>query len=108
QSSVEPDDIWTWVCSWPISHETYEAVIKGGAWPDDAPVVAPVLGHNLPDDPHEAAKFEFEGEKEIAEQFLKTPITTQEQADQAAVWSKKLNDLFNKVDKLFRAKKDPI
>lgn len=256
---VDPDDIWTWCCSWPISHETYEAVMNGGAWSDDAPrfdgfqrfsgteywvspdgrVKAPKgnllkprshtndylrvhlgaereeyvhrmvaltfigdppdetyevdhvngdradnrvenlrwvtkaenladrefsrgedhyaskltaeqvdeirrepyyrgrdrelaekfgvsiqtvndartgrtwaghrgMGDNLPDDPHEAAKFEFEGEKEIAEAFLKTPITTQQQADQAAVWSKKLSDLFNKVDRLFRAKKDPI
>lgn len=105
---VDPDEVWTWVCSWPISHETYEAIMNGGAWSDDAPVAEAVPGHNLPDDPHEAAKFEFEGEKEIAEAFLKTPITTQQQADQAAVWSKKLSDLFNKVDRMFRAKKDPI
>lgn len=105
---VDPDDIWTWVCSWPIEHETYEAIMNGGAWSDDAPVAEAVPGHNLPDDPHEAAKFEFEGEKEIAEEFLKTPITTQQQADQAAVWAKKLSDLHGKVDKMFRAEKDPI
>jgi len=105
---VAPDDIWTWCCAWPIAHEVYEAVVNGGAWPDDVPVADPVIGHNMPDDPHEAAKYEFEGDREIAEKFLKTKITTQEQADQAAVWSKRFGDLFNKVDRLFRAKKDPI
>jgi len=105
---VDPDDIWTWVCSWPISHETYETIMAGGAWADDAPVADPVIGHNLPDDPHEAAKIEFAGEKELAEEFLKKPVTTQAQADQAAVWAKKLSDLHSKVDKMFRAEKDPI
>lgn len=106
---ADPVDIWTHVCRWPISHEQYEAVAdRGEPWPDDAPVAEASIGHNLPDDPHEAAKLEFEGEKEIAEDFLKKPIASQQQADQAAVWSKKLNDLHGKVDKLFRAKKDPI
>lgn len=105
---VDPDEIWTWVCSWPISHDTYEAIMNGGAWADDAPVAEPVIGHNMPDDPHEAAKIEFAGEKELAEEFLKKPVTTQAQADQAAVWAKKLSDLHGKVDKMFRAEKDPI
>lgn len=105
---VDPDDVWTWCCTWPVSHEEYTAVFEGGSWPDDAPTAEPVVGHNMPEDPHEAAKIEFEGEKEIAEEFLKTPITTQQQADQAAVWAKKLSDLHGKVDRMFRAKKDPI
>lgn len=106
---VDPDEIWTWCCAWPIPHELYEAVTdRDEPWPDDAPVADAVPGHNMPDDPHEAAKIEFAGEKELAEEFLKKPVTTQAQADQAAVWAKKLSDLHGKVDKMFRADKDPI
>lgn len=106
---VNADDIWTWCCSWPISHELYLAVAdRGEAWPDDVAAVTPAAGHNLPDDPHEAAKVEFEGEKEAAEGILRRPITTQDDADRAAVASKRLSDLHGKVDKLFRAEKDPI
>lgn len=107
-SPVDPVDVWSWVCAWPIAHETYEAVSNGEAWPDEPPVAKAVIGHNQPDDPHEAAKFEFEGEKETAEDFLKKPIASQKDADQAAVWAKRLNDLYGKVDRMFRAKKDPI
>lgn len=105
---VDADEIWTWCCSWPIHYETYKVVDDGKAWPDDAPVAEAVPGHNMPEDPHEAAKIEFAGEKELAEEFLKKPITTQAQADQASAWSRKLADLHSKVDKMFRAEKDPI
>lgn len=107
--TVEPDEIWTWCCSWPIAHAVYEAVTEHGKpWPDDAPVAESVIGHNHPDDPHEAVKMEFAGERELAEKFLEQPVTTQEQADMAAVWAKKLSEMYNTADKLFRAKKDPI
>lgn len=109
KASVRPEDVWTLCCSWPVSHEDYQTARKTGRWPDDPPSVPePSIGHNQPDDPHEAAKLEFDGEKEIAEEFLKSPITTQQQADQAAVWAKRLTELYNRVDKMFRAKKDPI
>lgn len=105
----DADDIWTWVCDWPISEEVYRAVAESGkAWGDDPPVAEAKPGHNLPDDPHEALKMEFAAEKELADKFLASAITTQEQADQAAVWSKRLKDIFNRADKLFREKKDPI
>lgn len=104
---VDPVDIWTFCARWPISHEQYEAVAdRGEPWPDDGP--ARGIGHNLPDDPHEAAKLEFEGEKEAAEEILRRPIKTQADADRAAVASKRLSDLHGKVDKMFRAEKDPI
>lgn len=104
---IRPEDIWTYCCSWPISHELYEAVSdRGEAWPDDGP--ARRIGDNLPDDPHEAAKIEFEGEREAAEEILAKPIVTQNDADRAAVASKRLAELHGKVDKMFRAEKDPI
>jgi hypothetical protein len=104
---ADPDSVWTYVARWPISHEQYEAVMGGAPWPDDGLARAEV-GHNLPDDPHEAAKIEFEGEKEAAEEILARPIKTQADADRAAVAAKRLSDLHGKVDKMFRAEKDPI
>jgi len=105
--AVDPDSVWTYCARWPISHEQYEAVMDGAPWPDDGPSRADA-GHNLPDDPHEAAKIEFEGEKETAEEILARPIKTQADADRAAVAAKRLSDLHGKVDKMFRAEKDPI
>lgn len=105
---VDPVDVWSWCCRWPVSEDDYWMAREKKVWPDDPPA-PPSIGHNMPtDDPHEAAKLEFEGEKEIAQDFLKKPITTQQQADQAAVWAKRLTELHNRVEKMFRAKKDPI
>lgn len=99
--------IWTYCSRWPIETEQYEAVAeRGEVWPDDGGNRG--MGDNLPEDPHEAAKIEFEGEKEAAEEILRKPIKTQAEADRAAVAAKRLSDLFGKVDKLFRAEKDPI
>ena len=111
RKNIDPGKIWTFCCNKPVSYDAYLAALDGKGWPEDPPALpeAPAeLGHNLPTDPNEALKVEFAGEKELAEGFLKTQITTQEQADQAAVWSKKLSDIHGKADKLFRSEKDPI
>lgn len=106
--ALDPVDIWTWCCRWPITEASYRDVAENGkAWPDDAPVADGGIGHNQPDDPHEALKVEFAGEQELAEQFLKTPITTQEQADRAAVWSKKLATIAKKATDLHKVDKQP-
>jgi len=105
---ADPVDVWTWVCSWPITEAVYRDVAENGkGWPDDVPVAVATIGHNQPPDPHEALKVEFEGERELAEQFLKTPITTQAQADQAAVWSKKLSAIAKKATDLHKVEKQP-
>lgn len=103
---VIPADIWTWVCRWPVAERTWRDVAENGKpWPDDAPT--PPKTHNLPSDPHEALTVEFAGEKEMAEAFLKTPITTQEQADQAAVWSKRIAAIAKKATDLHKVEKQP-
>ncbi|MCR8492793.1 hypothetical protein [Brucella anthropi] len=101
----DPVDLWSWVCRFPVSEAAYRKAVDGNGWDDDAPV-API-GHNLPDDPHEALKLEFQAEKELADTFLKTPITTQEQADKAAVWSKKLAGIAKKATDLHKVEKQP-
>ena len=106
---AEPDDIWTWCCDWPISEQEWRDVAEGGKpWPDEPP--APALGHNAPPptgDPLLDLKNEFAAEKETAEAFLKKPITTQQQADQAAVWSKRLSLIAKKATDLHKVEKQP-
>jgi hypothetical protein len=105
---VDATEIWTWVCSWPIFEEVYRDVAENGKpWPDDAPVADAKPGHNLPDDPHEALRLEFEAERELAEKFLSRAIETQEQADQAAVWAKKVAAIAKKATDLHKVEKQP-
>ncbi len=101
--SVSASDEWTYICQSPISYEAYQQVTKDGKWPDD---VAP-SGHNLPDDPHQSLSLELEGDKELAEEFLKSPVETQELADKAASWSKKLSEIAKKADNFRKVDKQP-
>lgn len=101
---VNAPDIWSWVCQNPITHEEFNAFKDTGSWPDDAPAI----GHNAETgDPHSDLLIEFAGEKEQAEEFLKTPITTQEQADRAAVWSKRLSVISKKATDQHKVEKQP-
>lgn len=47
---VDPFEIWSWVCSWPISEEVYRDVAENGKqWPGSDPVVTEQVasvGHN--------------------------------------------------------------
>lgn len=105
---INPDDVWTWCCRRPISEEQFRLVADGAAWPDDAPVAEAQIGHNQPSDPLEALTLEFQGEKELAESFLGSAITTQDQADQAAVWSKKIAAIAKKASDLHKVEKQPF
>ncbi|TBB44183.1 hypothetical protein ELH49_09110 [Rhizobium ruizarguesonis] len=104
---VDASDIWTWCCRNPITYEAYTKAIEGGGW-DDEPE-APQMGHNLPADlsPFEALELEFASEKEQAEAFMKKPITTQAEADRAAIWSKRLSTIAKKATDLHKVEKQP-
>ncbi|MGO7686233.1 hypothetical protein ACC696_16435 [Rhizobium ruizarguesonis] len=104
---VDASDIWTWCCRNPITYEAYTKAIEGGGW-DDEPE-APKMGHNLPADlsPFEALELEFASEKEQAEAFMKKPITTQAEADRAAIWSKRLSTIAKKATDLHKVEKQP-
>lgn len=105
EREVDASEIWTWCCRNPISYEAYNKAIEGAGW-DDEPD-APTIGHNLPADPFEALKLEYQSEKEQAEAFMKTPITTQDQADKAAIWSKRLATIAKKATDLHKVEKQP-
>src|SRR3990167_4057895 len=84
-----PVDVWTWICTHPVTEANYRAAFAAGAWPDDPPsAFAPTSdGVERPNeptgDPAESLKEELAGEKELAEGFLAKPVETQEQADMA-------------------------
>jgi hypothetical protein len=100
----DPAELWSWVCDKPVTEAAYHQAMEGKGWPDDPP--APVL-RNISDDPHEALKQELAGEKEQAEEFLRQPITAKEQADQAAIWSKRIAGIGKKATDLHKVEKQP-
>lgn len=102
---VDPADAWNFCRTHPVSYEAYQKAIDGAGWDDEPP--APTIGHNLPSDPFEALSLEYQSEKEQAEAFMKTPITTQDQADKAAIWSKRLATIAKKATDLHKVEKQP-
>lgn len=105
---VDAADVWTWCCQWPVSEQVWRDVAENGQpWPDDAPVAEAGIGHNQPSDPFDALTVEFEGEKELAEKFLSRTIETQEQADKAAVWAKRVAAIAKKATDLHKVEKQP-
>ncbi|MER9829206.1 hypothetical protein NKJ51_12565 [Mesorhizobium sp. M0134] len=94
---VRADDIWTWVCRNPISFEAYEKAMAGGGF-DDEPKQA-TIGDNSGDaDPFDALRIEYEGEAELAREFLKAEVKSQADADKAGIWSKRLADISKRAD----------
>ncbi|QFI65752.1 hypothetical protein [Sinorhizobium alkalisoli] len=102
---VDAAEAWNFCRTHPVSYEAYQKAIEGAGWDDEPP--APAMGHNLPDDPFEALKLEYEAEAEQALAFMKTPITTQDQADKAAIWSKRLAAIAKKATDLHKVEKQP-
>lgn len=90
------NELWVWSLRQPISYEAYEKAMAGGGFDDEPP--APV-GHNSGDgDPFEALRLELAGEIEQADEFLRSEIKTQADADKAGIWSKRLGDLSKRAD----------
>ncbi|MCA0344472.1 MAG: hypothetical protein LCH99_32810 [Proteobacteria bacterium] len=102
---VDAADAWNFCRTNPVTYEAYQKAIEGAGWDDEPP--APAIGHNLPSDPFEALTLEYRAEKEQAEAFMKTPITTQDQADKAAIWSKRLATIAKKATDLHKVEKQP-
>lgn len=104
---ADASDIWTWVCGQPITEEAYHKAMENGTWDDEArPADLPTAG-NMPSDPHEALTVEWEAEKEVGAEILAKPIKTQKDADQAAVFSKRIAAIAKKATDLHRVEKQP-
>ncbi|TJV01941.1 MAG: hypothetical protein E5Y35_29465, partial [Mesorhizobium sp.] len=105
---AEADRVWNYACRNPITEALYHSVLAGEPWPDEPPSVS--KEHNLPaktGDLHKDLTLELAAEKETVEGFLKKPISTQEQADQAGVWAKRLAGIATKADEQFNVEKRP-
>lgn len=101
-------ELFLWSCRHPISHEAYVKAIEGGGF-DDEPEKAPGLGHNSGEaDPFDALMMEYLGEKEMAEEFLKTPVKTQADADRAAIWAERLKKIASKATAFHKVEKQPF
>lgn len=122
-SGEKGQDVWTFCCREPVTEEAYRAAMDGKGWPDSPPAKKPAepvkkevkpeeissapIGHNLPDDPHEALTLEFQGELEIAKELLAKPVTDQDQANKIANFSKRVSALAKKANEQFAIEKRP-
>lgn len=100
-------DIWTWVCDKPITEDQYRRVRAGGTWDDEPPAPASQTRGNMPSDPFEALTVEWQSEKEIAAGILAKPITTTQEANQAAVFSKRIAQIAKKATDHHKVEKQP-
>jgi len=102
-----------------VREEVYRAAFDKGSWEDDPPPLTadrlPMspssygLGHNLAnaDDPLEAMRRELDDEVETTDEFLRQPITTQEQADRAGTWARRVGMLAKRADDARKEEKEP-
>lgn len=101
--------LWRSACTNPISFDLYKAYMGTRTWPDEPPL----LGDNNPpdeDDPDPeftALMREYEGEKEQILDFIKRPITSQEQADKIGIWKTRLTAIRGKAEGLHKVEKQP-
>lgn len=105
--TADPVDIWTWVCQAPITEQAYHRAMGGGGWADEPRAPDAPASGNMPSDPHEALTVEWQGEKEVGEEILSKPITTQEQANQAAVYAKRVAGVAKKAADHHKVEKQP-
>jgi len=90
------NELWVWSMRQPITHAAYEKAMAGGGFDDEPP--APIGDNSGDADPFEALRIEFEGEAELARQFLKAEVKTQADADKAGIWAKRLADISKRAD----------
>jgi len=104
---VDASEIWTWVCTSPISYETYVAVAeRGEKWPDLDEAVAAQIGHNnSPLDEAEALREQIESAKAGAAEYAK--IRDDEMAARAQSLRARLLELKALVEKGHKIAKEP-
>lgn len=115
-------ETWTWVCQYPVTEEAYRAAFEAGRWAGDPPPAAEIspqadfgaaessrgMGDNLPTDAAERMALELQGEEETTKEFLAKPITTQTDADMAAVWAKRLTEMSSSAVAKHKVEKEPF
>lgn len=105
---VDAIDVWTYCCRNPVTDAEYNNAMAGNGWPDTPPENEIAgIGHNMPDDPFDAIMLELKGEQEAAKDFLAKPIDTEQRAQTAANWSKRVAGISKRADELFTVEKRP-
>jgi hypothetical protein len=99
-------ELFHWCCKHPVTFAAYNAAIKGGGWADE-PAISPQDDNTKNMSEFERLNLEYQGEKEMCEEFLKTPITTQEQADKVAIWKNRLTKIKGKAETFHKVEKQP-
>lgn len=105
---LDVESLWLSSCRSPVAEAVYDQAMAGGGFIDE-PERTATAGHNLPSDldPHEKLRIEYLGEAEMAEEFLKAPIKTRDDASKAAIWSKRLGEIARKATDLHKVEKQP-
>jgi hypothetical protein len=103
---VDPAETWNFCRTNPITYEAYMKALDGKGF-DDEPALATIGDNSSSDDAFDAISQELAGEKEMAEEFLHSPVKTQADADKAGIWAKRLSDLAKRADNHRVAEKEP-
>lgn len=109
-NTVDPHDIWTWCCDWPISEDAYRAVAeKGETWPGSDPVVQEQVaeaGHNSGEiDEAEAFADQVDAAEKGKDAYAK--ITDDEQLAAAQSLRSRLLELKSEGEKKHKREKEP-
>jgi len=107
---VDPVDVWTWVCSWPISESTYRDVAENGKpWPGSDPVVeeqVASVGHNSGAvDEAEAFSDQVDAAEKGKDAYAK--ISDDEQLAAAQSLRSRLLELKSEGEKKHKKEKEP-
>lgn len=100
-------EMWPYVSQRPITYEVFDAVAKGGAWPD---LNEAVIGHNQAPvaDTVEAISERIDDLAREAERMMKAGGATEQAiADQASDLANTFGELQNKIVDLHKAEKKP-
>lgn len=106
---TEADDVWSWVCKNPVSHEDFMTAVAGGGWPDDIPPERPAhgIGHNNPPSGAAASLAKIEETERDALKEIAGGIKDQAQSDRAANWGDRLRKLGQEAETSRKAEKKP-
>jgi hypothetical protein len=100
-------DLFLWACRNPVTYPAYMKALNGEGWDDEPPAPAGIGDNSGEADPFDALNIEYLGEKEQAEEFMRSPVTTQAQADKVAIWAKRLTAIKTKAEGLHKVEKQP-
>lgn len=103
---VDANDIWTWICTSPITEDVYRAVAeRGEPWPD---AIEALIGRsNSPVDPREAEYDEINSAVDAALAALKEPVNDQAAADRLGNHRDRLSKLWKAQDEKRKTEKQP-